>query len=231
MTQDLPTTARSRARAEITGELLVIARQQLALGGAASLSLRAIAREAGMVSSAIYRYYPSRDDLLTALIVHGYADLADAVEAAESKVRRSDVMNRWRASARAVRAWATENPHDYGLLYGTPVPGYVAPEDTVAPVLRLSNVLTQILTDAAAANRLKPVTAASKKLHESLAPVSPLFDDLASVVIANGIIAWSALFGAVSFELFGHLHGVVADHDTFFEYEVDRLAREVIGLT
>ena len=171
------------------------------------------------------------DDLLTALIVQGYADLADAVEAAESKVRRIDVMDRWRASARAVRAWATENPHDYGLLYATPAPGYVAPEDTIAPVLRLSNVLAQILTDAAATNRLKPVSAASKKLHPSLTPVTLLFDGRASVVIANVIISWSALFGAVSFELFGHLHGVVADRDMFFEYEVDRLAREVIGLT
>jgi AcrR family transcriptional regulator len=228
---DLPTTARSRARAEITAELLEIGRRHLAVGGATSLSLRAVAREAGMVSSAIYRYYPSRDDLLTALIVRGYESLADTVELMEAKVKRSDFLGRWRAAARAVRSWALENPHDYGLLYGTPVPGYRAPEATIPPVVRTSSVLIQILIDANVAERIELNSVPlSRKLRAAVDPVVQVFDTPPAATIANGIVAWSALFGAVSFELFGHLNNVVADHDTFFEFEIDRLARQVIGL-
>jgi AcrR family transcriptional regulator len=228
---DLPATARSRARAEITAELLEIGRRHLAVGGAASLSLRAVAREAGMVSSAIYRYYPSRDDLLTALIVRGYESLADTVELMEGRVKRSDFLGRWRAAARAVRSWALENPHDYGLLYGTPVPGYQAPEATIPPVVRTSSVLIQILIDANVAERIEVnAVPLSRKLRAAVDPVVQIFDAPPAATIANGIVAWSALFGAVSLELFGHLNNVVADHDAFFEFEIDRLARQVIGL-
>jgi AcrR family transcriptional regulator len=229
---DVPTTARSRARLEITAELLEIGRRHLAVGGAAALSLRAVAREAGMVSSAIYRYYPSRDDLLTALIVRGYESLAESVETAEAKVKRTDYLGRWRAAARAVRAWALANPHDYGLLYGTPVPGYQAPEATIAPVVRTSSVLIQILIDATLAERIAvPSVPVSRKLRAAIDPVAAMFNAPPAATIANGIVAWSALFGAVSFELFGHLNNVIADHDAFFEFEIERLAHQVIGLT
>jgi AcrR family transcriptional regulator len=228
---DLPTTARSRARLEITAELLEIGRRHLAVSGAASLSLRAVAREAGMVSSAIYRYYPSRDDLLTALIVRGYESLAESVETAEAKVKRSDFLGRWRAAARAMRSWALANPHDYGLLYGTPVPGYQAPEATIAPVVRTSSVLIQILIDATSAERIdRTLVPVSRKLRAAIDPVARMFNAPPAATIANGIVAWSALFGAVSFELFGHLTNVIGDHEAFFEFEIDRLARQVIGL-
>src|SRR5262245_12137063 len=65
-------TARDRARAEITNEIKDLARRQLGTTGAAGLSLRAVARELGMVSSAVYRYFPSRDHLLTALVIDAY---------------------------------------------------------------------------------------------------------------------------------------------------------------
>src|SRR5580693_9145544 len=76
-------TARARARAEITGEIKEEARRQLAMTGA-QLSLRAVARALGMVSSALYRYFPSRDDLLTALIIDAYDALATAAESADA---------------------------------------------------------------------------------------------------------------------------------------------------
>src|ERR1700680_208487 len=69
---------RSGAGAELTGEIKAVARRQLAEHGSAALSLRAVAREVGMVSSAVYRYFPSRDDLLTALIVDAYDAVGDA---------------------------------------------------------------------------------------------------------------------------------------------------------
>ena len=121
-------SARERVRAELIREITEIARRQLATEGAAGLSLRAVAREMGMVSSAIYRYFPSRDDLLTTLIIDGYNAVGAAVEQAEAACPRDDYTGRWLAACRAVRDWALANPHEYALVYGSPVPGYEAPE-------------------------------------------------------------------------------------------------------
>ena len=119
---------RERAREELTREIKQEARRQLAVEGAQRLSLRAVARELGMASSALYRYFPSRDDLLTALITDAYNALGEQVEqAAAAVVPATDTRARWYALCATLRAWAKANPHEYALLYGTPVPGYSAP--------------------------------------------------------------------------------------------------------
>src|SRR3954464_716928 len=115
---------RARVRAELTREIVDVARRHLASEGAAALSLRAVARELGMVSSAVYRYFPSRDELLTALIIDAYDSVADAAEEAEAAVPRGDVAARWMATCRAVRLWAVANPQEYALIFGSPIPGY-----------------------------------------------------------------------------------------------------------
>src|SRR3954463_9000324 len=130
-----PTTARERARAELTAEITELARAQLATVGAAGLSLRAVARELGMASSAMYRYFPSRDDLLTRLIIEGYDALGTAAEDADDPT--APPPDRWLAVCRAVRDWARAHPHEYALLYGSPVPGYAAPRDTVPAAIRV----------------------------------------------------------------------------------------------
>src|SRR5215212_8397231 len=147
-------SARERVRAELTTEITDAARRQLAEVGAAALSLRAVAREVGMVSSAVYRYFPSRDDLLTRLIIDGYDDLGAAAEAADDPA--APPVERWLAVCRAVRVWALAHPHEYALLYGSPVPGYSAPADTVPAAARVGIVLGRILGDAARAGALPP---------------------------------------------------------------------------
>src|SRR5438132_10346999 len=122
-------TARDRARIELTDEIKAVARRHLAEHGSAALSLRAVAREVGMVSSAVYRYFPSRDELLTALIVDAYDAVATAAEASEAQSRRRDTTHRWLALSGAIRGWAGAHPQEYGLIYGTPVPSYQAPTD------------------------------------------------------------------------------------------------------
>src|SRR5215207_9080182 len=109
-------TARERVRAELTTEITDAARRQLAEVGAAALSLRAVARELGMASSAVYRYFPSRDDLLTRLIIEGYDALGAAAEAADDPA--DPPLDRWLAVCRTVRRWALAHPHEYALLYG-----------------------------------------------------------------------------------------------------------------
>src|SRR5690349_21694162 len=148
-----PMTARARARAELVEEIKAAGRRQLTEVGASELSLRAVARELGMVSSAVYRYFASRDELLTALLVDAYDALGAAVEQAAAD-RRGGFETRWVRVATAVRDWAVAHPHEYALLYGSPVPGYEAPEDTVQAASRVGVVLGRILGDAARAGLL-----------------------------------------------------------------------------
>ncbi len=219
-----PTTARARARVALTTEITELARAQLATVGAAGVSLRAIARELGMASSALYRYFPSRDDLLTRLIIEGYDALGAAAEAADDPA--APPADRWLAICRAVRGWALAHPAEYALLYGSPVPGYQAPRDTVPAATRVGVALGRVLGDAARAGLLPPAGAPSPGtvtpgVAEVFGGHHPALDDR---VRARGLLAWSALYGVVSFELFGHVVGAVADPDAFFDDAVRDLA-------
>jgi AcrR family transcriptional regulator len=146
--------ARERTRAEITREILDAARRHLATDGAAGLGLRAIARELGVSSSAVYGYVASRDELLTRLIVAAYDALGSAAETQEAAMDREDLAGRWAAVCGAVRGWALANPNEYALIYGTPVPGYIAPAATIALAARVSSVLLGILRDIAAGHTM-----------------------------------------------------------------------------
>lgn len=228
-----PRSARDRVRAELTAEIKEHARRQLAAGGATALSLRAIAREMGMASSALFRYFPSRDALLTELIVDGYTSLGEAAEAAEAAVHEGSVGDRWLAVCHGVRDWALAHPHEYALIFGSPVPGYAAPPDTIAPAARVPALLTAILGDLLDSGRYDPdaqprlpteVADAVRPALAMLLPGAP--EDL----MVRGLMAWTYLFGAVSFEVFGHRHGVVTDASAFFDHEVRRIA-SVLGLT
>ena len=226
--------ARERTRAEITREILAAARRHLATYGASGLSLRAIARELGMSSSAVYGYVASRDELLTRLIVAAYDALGSAAEVLEAAVDREDLAGRWTAACGAVRGWALANPNEYALIYGTPVPGYIAPAVTVAPAARVSSVLLGILRDVAA-GRLAPATAEDDVPpddREALAPARSIVGpEVPDALLHCGLMAWAALFGTVSFELFGQLHGIVGeqpgDREAYFAESVRRWAAHV----
>ncbi|QMU69397.1 TetR/AcrR family transcriptional regulator [Streptacidiphilus sp. P02-A3a] len=224
-------TARERAREELTREIKAEARKQLAVEGAQRLSLRAVARELGMVSSALYRYFPSRDDLLTALIIDAYDSLGEQVEAAVAEVPPADVRARWVALCHAARAWALTSPHEYALVYGSPVPGYVAPPETVVPASRVPLLLIAMVGDSvgrfeleAAPRPLRGVLA--QQMADLAAQLSP---DLPPVLLTRGIAAWTQLFGMISFELFGQFVGSADPADGFFGYAVEDLA-DYLGL-
>ena len=215
--------ARARVRAELTREIVEAARRHLATDGAAGLSLRAVARELGMASSAVYRYFASRDELLTALIVDAYDAIGGAAEQAESAVAREDLRGRWRAACRATRKWALAHPHEYALVYGSPVPGYAAPETTIEPASRVGVLLCRVVADGVAAGTIAPEPdgqGAADLLTPGVAERLGLPPALAPRVVA----AWSSLYGAISFEVFGQTHGVVADHTAYFDATVERLA-------
>lgn len=215
----------------MTEEIKAVARRRLATEGA-NLSLRAVARDMGMVSSALYRYFASRDDLLTALILDAYNALGAAAEAADAAIKdRSQVRRRWLAAARAVRNWALANPAEYALIYGSPVPGYAAPQDTIPAAARSYAVLGRILTDGFASGALTPDAAeVPEAIRADLARASEgVSPGLPEDVMLAGITAWIHLFGTVSFELFGQFNNVVDARDEFFDAEMNRMA-DLIGL-
>jgi AcrR family transcriptional regulator len=239
--------ARERARAELTKEIKEEARRQLAAHGAQGLSLRSVARELGMVSSALYRYFASRDELLTALIIDAYDALGQAAERAGASPPAADMRGRWRATCEAVRDWALANPHEYALIYGSPVPGYRAPQATILSALRVAQTLGNILADADAdAGALADAVAAAAagrppRPSPEPQPLPPLLAEQTGIVadaiapgvdgstVVRGLIAWTQLFGMISFELFGQFANSLDPADEFFGYAVDRMA-DYIGL-
>jgi AcrR family transcriptional regulator len=232
---------RARVRAEMTAEIKAVARRHLASDGA-NLSLRAVTKDMGMVSSAIYRYFKSRDDLLTALILDAYNALGGAVEAADAAIAdRSQLRERWLAATGAVRHWALANPAEYALIYGSPVPGYAAPQETIAAFARTPLVLVRILADGHAAGAvpsagLGPMTqeALAALLTDAVrADLTRTRDDIApglpTELVLVAVTGWIQLFGAISFELFGKFNNMINARDEFFDQQMELMA-DLAGL-
>jgi len=230
-----PRTARQRVREEMTAEILAVARQHVAREGAAALSLRSIARDLEMAPSALYRYFDGRDALLSALILAAYESLADEAERAADIARGSGDGDaaRWLAVPRALRTWALAHPHEWGLIFGTPVPGYQAPEETVQPYTRLAAALVRPVVEAEAAGRLhmdehaRPV---SDELRQAVAPVADgLFPGMPVGKVVLAIGAWTTIVGVISLEVFGHWRNTILDPGRFFEATIGSAA-DSIGL-
>ncbi|MET3205588.1 UNVERIFIED_ORG: AcrR family transcriptional regulator [Arthrobacter sp. UYEF13] len=223
-------TPRERARAQTIADIVRLGREHLAIHGAASLSLRAVARDLGVVSSAVYRYVANRDELLTLLLVDAYSELCDAVDAAVNALPERDFDGRFKALGRAVRTWALREPARYGLLFGSPVPGYRAPAgQTTTPGTRVIYSLVGILDSAYRAGKI------TTAVRTAVVP-SVLAADLEAIraglglavpneVMANGTLVWTSLFGTVSFEVFGQYGAdTFRARDELFEHHLTVLA-------
>lgn len=255
-------TARALARQTVTAEILAAARSRLTDEGPGALSLRAVARDVGMVSSAVYRYFPSRDDLLTALLITDYDELGAAVEAAGAAAGPAPGA-RWVATCRAIRDWSITHPGDFALLFGSPVPGYAAPRETVVPATRTTLALVRVVADAVgsgaagapgapgapgasgssvtstpgAAGRPGSPTAppaapgaAGPAVADGVATLRSFGITLPDEVLVRTLMAWTTVFGTISFELFGHFVGSVSDPAAYFDQVIVRLADD-LGFT
>ena len=226
-------TGRERARRELVAEIKQAARRQVAEVGAAALSLRAVARELGLASSALYRYFPSRDALLTALIMDAYDDLGAVAEAAALRSRRARPGARWLQVCRACRTWALAHPHEFALIYGSPVPGYSAPQDTVGPATRVTTLMASVVVEALAAGELdrprQPVPGLPLVTAATRSAVGADLDRDHADLVERTLVLWVVLMGTISFELFGHLHGVVLDGPAWFDASI-AVAAEGVGL-
>lgn len=211
-----------------------IGRQHLAEYGAAALSLRAVARDLGVVSSAVYRYVKSRDDLLTLLVVHGYDELADSVAAAVAEVPKEHHRDRFLALGRAIRRWALTEPATYALLYGSPVPGYRAPaEQTTEPGTRVARIVLELASEAHAAGRLElPTEAVAPTTPELAAGLEGIRTQFAVTLpdqaLSRGVLTLASIFGCISFEVFGQ-YGPdgLGDPEALFEQHLQVLADQV----
>ena len=218
-------TRRARQRAAAIGEIKALARRQLAEQGPGALSLRAIAREMGTASSALYRYFPSQGDLVTALCVDAYDSLAGALTAARDARPPGDHAGRWAAVCRAYRRWSLENPSDFALIFGTPLPGYHAPEEvTAAAAGRSLGVAAGVFTAAVRAGAADPgraqIPAGLKTgaLWGALAGDSVLATEptLAGIVLS----AWASLLGYLVAEIFGSLTALICDTGLLYQAHV-----------
>jgi AcrR family transcriptional regulator len=228
------TTPRARAREQTMLDIVRIGRAHLATEGAAALSLRAIARDIGLVSSAVYRYVASRDELLTLLVVDGYDELGDAVDEALASVDETDHAGRLAAIGRAVRAWALAEPATYALLFGSPVPGYHAPsERTTGPGTRVIFRLVEVWEAAWVAGAIssddKPLS--PRRFSRDLARIRREQGITApDELIARGLLMWAALFGCISFEVFGQYGpDSLTQPQDLFEHQL-RVLVETVGL-
>jgi AcrR family transcriptional regulator len=218
-------TPRERARLAAVDDIKRIARRQLAEGGVGALSLREIAKEMGLVSSAVYRYVPSRDALLTGLISDAYNRLGATAEAADAAHPRDDLAGRWRALARSLRDWARAHPTDYALVYGPPVPGYEAPPETYAPAQRWLEIMIDVLARAGS-TAPDPADPTVRDLLAGLRDRRSPGSHLGGV--AAGLGAWTQLHGLVALEIHGQLAFVLPDDaGDFFRHCVERQIREL----
>jgi AcrR family transcriptional regulator len=222
---------RERVHQATVEEIKTVARAQMAAEGTAGVTLRAIAREMGMTAPALYRYFGSRDDLVTALVTDAYDALADAMEAAVAAVAAGRHSDRVRAAFGAFRAWGLGHPTEFALIFGSPIPGYVAPEATRPAGTRYTSLLARVLAEAHEAGALDPAAIDVRVPAELSRQLEDLrrrggFAGMPVPVVAFGLSAWTRLHGLVTLEVFGHLAPAVGDGTALFEQELDAIVRQ-----
>ncbi|MET9799539.1 TetR-like C-terminal domain-containing protein [Streptomyces sp. NPDC006368] len=211
------------------------ARQLLVKSGAGGLSLEAVAGDGGLRVADVEAVFPHRDDLLTALVIDAYNESGAAMEQADQIARdaHASAGARLLAVARALRQWSFDNPGQFTLIYGSPVPGYHAPQDTVPPASRTPAVLAGIVRSALEAGELAPPRRAVPGPPLLLPEAVELFGGVPeapfSDIIERGIVLWSNLIGLLVFQVFSRTHDSVRDESAFFDFAI-AVAAESIGL-
>lgn len=227
-------TRREQRREETYEKIKIVARQQMAAQGTAGLSLRAIAREMGITAPAIYRYYENLDDLITTLILESFNALADALEAAQADHEGESYTDQLVAVLLAYRQWAVAHPIDFQLIYGNPIPGYVAPRDVTVPaVVRGFAIIVGLIDSLLKAGEADPQPPYNSVPPETAAYMQDIIerDGYPVTVLAfyMGIVGWTQLHGVIMLEMFNHLQPAVGDVAAYYHGQVLNLLR-VMGV-
>jgi AcrR family transcriptional regulator len=212
-----PPTMRERYRAQVRQQVKEAALRQLAEAGPGALSISAIGKQLGVSGPGLYRYFASRDDLLTELVIDAYHDLATALTTATSHVPDHHPRDRFEALARAYRRWAVGQPHRYRLLFGPPLPGYEAHKQRLVEASRAAmSLLLGVLRDVGPG---------------SAEPSGPLASELTTWAQQHGsrtdaatalraVLIWTQLHGIVSLEIAGNFASMSIDPDQLFDIQV-----------
>ncbi|MFD2675342.1 TetR/AcrR family transcriptional regulator [Gulosibacter bifidus] len=213
-------------------DIVRVAQQHMCEVGPGALSMRAIARDLGVSVGALYRHVTDRDALLTELIVSAYAalDQATRLDAAATEPRAQ-----WHAMWQAARKWALEHPHEFDLIYGTPVIGYEAPQQTVDVAMQVPVRLLRLAAQGSGAIEHPLADSVPSAVATDLAEIQAWYaahDD--GEVPAPGVIwltirAWTELIGTISFELHGHYVGSIRGGEAYLRTVADAYA-ERLGL-
>ncbi len=207
------------------------ARQLMAEHGTDGLSVRGIAKVLGITPPAIYHYFASLDELITALITDNFNALADALEAARATLPDSDPARQLAAVLLAYRTWAVAHPVDFQLIYGNPIPGYVAPREVTVPaVVRGFSVIVGLIEALLQSGRLTPQPpydridepAFEQRIRETIAQDGYPISEMAYYL---GIVGWSRLHGIIMLEIFNHIQPVVGDVEAHYRAQVHRMMR------
>ncbi|MEW1576826.1 TetR/AcrR family transcriptional regulator [Streptomyces microflavus] len=248
---------RARYREQTRAEIKDLALRQLAEGGGTALALTRIAKEMGLSGPALYRYFTGRDDLLNALIRDAYDDAAAAMARAAARSAKGSrgVRARLHDLAEAYRAWAIAEPHRYLLLQGAPVPGYVAPPDTLeraravlGPFLPLFATGNPGPAVAATVDEMTAWLTAEESVRAWVAQYAPEAAEAtepaetgeateadgaataaAAHALAGAVLAWAQLHGSVSLEVAGQFAGMAHRGGTLLGAQMELLA-DAFGL-
>ncbi len=211
---------REQLKEQTYQEIIATARRQIAEKGAAGLSLRGIARRMEMTAPALYRYFKDRDDLVTTLIVTAYQSLQESLEAIRLAHQDQSSAEQLTAVGMGYREWALAHPEDYALIFGTPIPGYVAPPESALPLARSSlGVLIQVLDDGWKRGEFD-LSGEVPALSPALLEVQPELADAAPVIV-TALALWSLVHGLTSLELFGHFSTLLEDPTELYRREIE----------
>ena len=221
-------TRREQLRDATRQEIKTHARQQMADGGTGAISLRGIARQMGMTAPALYRYFENRDALITALIVDAFDALAEFIEQAWRENRDQSSSKQLAAVMLAYREWALMQRTEFQLIYGTPIPGYVAPVDITMPAARRAFIVFIRLIGALVAGGNWQPTPPYRQVPPELAEHLQMLVErdgyrVPLEVLYLGVCGWSHIHGMIMLEINNHLPPVVGDTEAFYRAQINNL--------
>ncbi len=229
-------TRRERIHDNVREEIKGVARQHMAAQGTAAISLRAIARDMEMTAPGLYRYFASRDELITALILDAFLDCAEALQAAYESCPADDPIGRLEAIMLAYRDWAITHPTDFALIYGNPIPDYQqtpeADQETGRASQKSFEVVGRAIVEAIAAGALIPppeYVNLPEAMAQQLAVRLAQYDaaTVTPTVMYLTLLAWSQGHGLIMLELDGHLQPIIEDIGALYRHRLKDILRQM----
>lgn len=226
--------ARRKQRAPLdAGRLVTAARELLVEGGPDAVVVREVARRLEVTAPALYKHVRGRDDLLTLLIAECYEEVSDACQAARDAQPAGDHRGRLREATEAFRTWANANSAEFALLFGSPLPGYRAPEEgpTTASARRFGQVFFEIFAGALHDGRLRVRDDADlhpdmrRQLHGYIANTGL---QMSPGEVYPFVMGWQRMLGLVAVECTGQLGWAMPDPRSLTDEQLAVLADDLL---